>query len=180
MADQYIAQVNNQLDQLDIQLRNNPYVSQAAQKTGVRPSLIVAGVGGFFVLFIIAGFGARFLTNLVGFVYPIYASFKALKTPDVKDDALWLTYWVVFGFFSLIESATDVLFFWIPFYNFVKMAFLIYLYAPQTQGANHIFNQFINPFLKKYERDIDEYAGRGAKGASAFVGEFQNNPQKTH
>jgi len=173
MADQYIAQVNNQLDQIDLQLRNNPYVAQAAAKTGVRPSLIVAGVGGFFVLFIIAGFGARFLTNLVGFVYPIYGSFRALKSPDTTDDALWLTYWVVFGFFSLIESATDVLFFWIPFYNFVKMAFLIYLYAPQTKGANHIFNNIINPFLQKHERDIDNYVAQGERGAQGFVREFE-------
>jgi len=160
---------------LDIQLKNNPYVAQVAAKTGVRPSLVVAGVGGFFVLFILAGFGARFLTNLVGFVYPIYASFKALKSPSTDDDALWLTYWVVFGLFSLIESATDVLFFWIPFYNLVKMVFLVYLYAPQTRGANHIFNQFINPFLKRYEREIDNFEARGERSAQAFTSEFNKN-----
>jgi len=115
-------------------------------------------VDGFFILLTILEFGARFLTNIVGFIYPMYASFKALKTPDNQDDAFWLTYWVVFGFFTLVESATEVVFSWIPFYNLVKMILLIYLYAPQTKGANHIFNTLIEPFLQKHEQNIDKRA----------------------
>ena len=37
-------------------------------------------------------------SNVVGFVYPAYMSFKAIETEDdVDDDIQWLTYWVVFG-----------------------------------------------------------------------------------
>ena len=37
------------------------------------------------------------------FLYPAYWSIKALETSDVKDDRKWLTYWVVFAFFSVLE-----------------------------------------------------------------------------
>jgi len=31
-------------------------------------------------------------SNLVGFVYPVYASFKAIKSKKKEDDSYWLTY----------------------------------------------------------------------------------------
>jgi receptor expression-enhancing protein 5/6 len=46
---------------------------------------------------------------LVGFVWPVYASFKALKSADTADDTQWLTYWIVFGIVSTVESFTDFL-----------------------------------------------------------------------
>jgi receptor expression-enhancing protein 5/6 len=29
------------------------------------------------------------LTNILGFVYPAYASFKAIETKETDDDTLW-------------------------------------------------------------------------------------------
>ena len=37
------------------------------------------------------------------------------------DRCQWLTYWVVYSTFTLIESATDVLSLWIPLYPVVKV-----------------------------------------------------------
>jgi len=169
MADQYIAAVNNHLDNLDGQLRGNPYVHKAAMQSGVRPSLIVGGGLSALLLFLLAGLGAKFLTNLIGFAYPLYASFKALKTPSTEDDGMWLTYWVVYGFFTLIESATDFFLYWIPFYHLFKLGFLIYLYAPQTRGAQHIYKQFIEPVLNKYQGEIDRDVTRVRQEASSFT-----------
>ena len=35
-------------------------------------------------------------------------------------------YWVVFSIFSLIETFSDVVLFWLPFYYALKVAFLLY------------------------------------------------------
>ena len=88
---------------------------------------LLAGI----VLFV-AG-GEELVVGLVGFIYPAYMSFKAINTPGPVDDTQWLTYWVVYAFFNLTESITDLVLSWIPFYFFLKVAFLVWSYHPSTQ-----------------------------------------------
>ena len=44
------------------------------------------------------------MTRLFGFVYPCYMSFKAIESDAKGDDTQWLTYWMVFAVFSLMEE----------------------------------------------------------------------------
>ena len=65
-------------------------------------------------------------------------SYRAIESPNKEDDTQWLTYWVVFSFFSVIESFVDFILYWFPFYWAFKFGFLIYLFAPNTQGAKFL------------------------------------------
>lgn len=47
----------------------------------------------------------------------------------------WLTYWVVYSTFTLIESATDVLALWIPLYPVVKVTIL--MASLQSDSTGH-------------------------------------------
>lgn len=47
---------------------------------------------------------------------------KAIDSEDKDDDTQWLTYWVVFAFFSVIEFFTDTVLSWMPFYFLLKVA----------------------------------------------------------
>ena len=76
---------------------------------------------------------------MLGFVYPTYASIKALETPETDDDKQWLTYWVLFSFFSLIEHFTDTVLYWIPFYFSIKLGLLIWMMLPGQKGATLIY-----------------------------------------
>jgi receptor expression-enhancing protein 5/6 len=38
---------------------------------------------------------------LIGFVFPMYASIKAIESPGTDDDTMWLTYWLVFAIFKV-------------------------------------------------------------------------------
>ncbi|GMI39662.1 hypothetical protein TrCOL_g10461 [Triparma columacea] len=100
------------------------------------------------VLFLLGG--AKLVSDLVGFVYPAYASFKAIDSADPNDDTQWLTYWVVFAVFSIIESAASILVSWIPFYFFIKLTFLIWLYHPSTLGAVVVYTSVIRPYVLPY------------------------------
>jgi len=53
--------------------------------------------------------------SLVGFLFPIYASYKALKRSDPAQLTPWLMYWVVFGCGLLVESWTEWLLGWCVF-----------------------------------------------------------------
>jgi receptor expression-enhancing protein 5/6 len=118
--------------------------------------ILLTGVS---ALSVFSGIFAKPLTNLAGFLWPLYQSFKALQSEDKEDDTFWLTYWVVYGSFTLSESFVSWLLFKIPFYHIAKMIFLLLLYLPQTKGALYLFRYVLSPLLSKYEPKIDQQLG---------------------
>ncbi|KAH0514124.1 Receptor expression-enhancing protein 6 [Microtus ochrogaster] len=85
-------------------------------RTGVEKRYLAAGALALLSLYLLFGYGASLLCNVIGFVYPAYASVKAIESPAKEDDTVWLTYWVVYALFGLIEFFSDLLLFWFPFY----------------------------------------------------------------
>jgi receptor expression-enhancing protein 5/6 len=125
-------------------------------KTGVKRLYIAYGVISFTTLWLMFGYGAGLLCNMVGFVYPAYSSIKALESSVKKDDTQWLTYWVVFAFFSLLEFFSDILVGWVPFYWLSKCLFLVWCMAPfDSNGSSVIYNRIILPLFYKHQPLID-------------------------
>jgi hypothetical protein len=116
---------------------------------------LVLGGGSIFTLLIFFGVGAGVLCSIVGFTYPAFKSFEAIETKTKGDDIQWLVYWVIFAFFSLIETFRDFLLYWIPFYYAFKLAFLLWAMLPQTKGSKFLYDSFLKDFLKKSESRID-------------------------
>jgi len=173
--DQYKAQANKQLDQIDATLLQNDYAKLIHSKVPVRPSFLALGVTSFTLLFMVWGFGASFVANLIGFVYPLYASFESLQQPRnsaQSQQEKWLVYWVTFGTFSLVESMTDFFLYWIPLYHVAKVAFLVWCFAPQTNGANVLYKRIIEPLLIKYESSIDSASVKGRRAADRVTGDI--------
>lgn len=46
---------------------------------------------------------------------------KAVESPSKEDDTMWLTYWVVYSLFGLVEFFSDLLLSWFPFYYVGKV-----------------------------------------------------------
>lgn len=55
-------------------------------------------------------------------------SIKAIESSVKEDDTQWLTYWVVYGLFSIVEAFSDIFLFWFPFYYASKVGQFIMLY----------------------------------------------------
>jgi receptor expression-enhancing protein 5/6 len=71
------------------------------------------------------------ISNLIGWGLPAYLSFKALESPGNEDDAQWLTYWVIFGFFNFAEGfALRALLYYFPWYFSFKTLFILWLQLP--------------------------------------------------
>eukprot|EP00922_Rhytidocystis_sp_ex-Travisia-forbesii_P061615 GHVS01091288.1.p1 GENE.GHVS01091288.1~~GHVS01091288.1.p1 ORF type:complete len:226 (+),score=37.21 GHVS01091288.1:106-783(+) len=138
---------------------------------GCRPSIIISVGFGVVALALVFGWGGGIICDMVGFLYPAWMSFKAIETPSREDDKLWLTYWVVYAFFSLLEYFIDSILFWVPFYYFVKLVFLLYLCLPWTKGAEVIYNTFIRPYLLKHQQTIEgAVSSIGSVGSQAVEG----------
>lgn len=46
---------------------------------------------------------SQIIANIIGTIYPILKSAKALTTPREDDDKLWLTYWMINGCFEVAD-----------------------------------------------------------------------------
>mmetsp|Transcript_9900 Transcript_9900/g.8433 ORF Transcript_9900/g.8433 Transcript_9900/m.8433 type:complete len:105 (-) Transcript_9900:221-535(-) len=67
-----------------------------------------------------------------------------------------MTYWVVFSVINTTDRFLNIILTFIPFFNFFKIVFYIWMFHPKTKGAYIVYNKIIRKFLKKYESEIDE------------------------
>jgi len=140
------------------------------ENTGVQRIYLAYGIAGAIVLWLAFGWGAQLVANTVGFLYPAYCSIKALESAAKADDTQWLTYWVVFAAFSVIEYFADFIAGWVPFYWLSKCLFLVWCMAPiDNNGANIIYQKVILPMFLKHEGEIDAVLARAQGKAGDFL-----------
>ncbi|XP_055676329.1 receptor expression-enhancing protein 4 isoform X1 [Falco peregrinus] len=100
---------------------------------------------------------SRIVVLVFGMLYPAYASYKAVKTKNIREYVRWMMYWIIFALFTATETLTDLLISWFPFYYEIKTAFLIWLLCPYTRGASLIYRKVVHPALSRNEKEIDTY-----------------------
>jgi len=108
------------------------------------------------VVLVMLGVGQTYITQVIGVAYPCFMSFLALESDGADDDKQWLTYWVCFGAFNILDQFAGIILSFIPFYYFLKMGFLVYLMHPSTLGATVVFNTYILPLMKENEARIKQ------------------------
>ncbi|KAI9264703.1 TB2/DP1, HVA22 family-domain-containing protein [Helicostylum pulchrum] len=88
-------------------------------------------------------------------LYPAYITFKALKQENQKEFSSLLTFWIVSISYLSVEYFSDIFLFWFPFYTEIKLALVLWLILPQTQGASVFYTHYLKPLLQANEHTID-------------------------
>ena len=125
------------------------------------------------MLFVVFGIGQAIITNVIGVAYPVFMSFHALESEGSDDDKQWLTYWVVFGLFTMIDQFAGCILHFIPFYYVLKVATLIWLFHPAFCGATYVYNELIQPYVKhidEIEKQLTEAAANSIDSAKKTIG----------
>ena len=125
---------------------------------------------------------SSYVTCLVGVWCPTYLSLKALESPEENDDKHFLTYWVVYGLFTVFDLFTSFLINKIPFYYTFKLAFLIWMFMPNFKGSIYIYNLVIGPLFKKYEgkfdKGVEKILKKGEKLTDKAIDVLEENKDK--
>lgn len=100
----------------------------------------------------------RLLVILFGYAYPAFDCFNMLEQHPghTRQLQFWCKYWILVAILTVIEMLGDFLLPMFPMYNQTKLAFLVYLWHPKTEGADTVYDTFMRPLLMQYEPDIEE------------------------
>lgn len=105
----------------------------------------------------------------VGIGFPVYSTFKALEQNNQREQEQWLIYWAVYGCFHVAEIFSDKVLSWFPYYHHAKLAFLIWLQLPISNGARHCFMRYVRPFLLKHQGQLDSIVDGTRNEISKFI-----------
>ncbi|KAH9005814.1 TB2/DP1, HVA22 family-domain-containing protein [Lactarius hatsudake] len=142
------AKANYYLAQLDKELSRYPVLVNMEQRTQVPKAYAFIGAVTLLTLLHFVNALAAPASNLIGWGLPAYLSFKALESPGHDDDAQWLTYWIIFGFFNFAEGfALRALLYYFPWYFSFKTLFILWLQLPAFRGAQTAYYSVLKPVL---------------------------------
>jgi len=139
---------NYYVNQLDKELTKYPALNSFEQRTQIPKSY--AFLGGVILVAILHSVNslASPVSTLLGWALPAYLSVKAIESPGRNDDTQWLTYWVVFGFFTFVETfALRIVLYYLPWYFAFKSVFILWLQLPAFRGAETLYGHVVRPIF---------------------------------
>merc|ERR1739844_894962 len=152
------------IKKLEDLIESNPKMDQSLikmeEKTKVKKVYIAIIFIVLVVLWLGSGHAGQLVCNFIGFLYPAYSSIKAIESHNKDDDTKWLIYWVVFATFSMLESFSDIIIGWLPFYWLSKCLFLVWCMSP-ANGSAIVYRTVILPVFRENEEKIDKVVNQG-------------------
>jgi len=144
-----------------------PAFIDVSAKAGVNPGLILAGVGSVGLLILMMLQGWTILVTAVTVLYPAVHSIRAIESPDEEDDKVWLTYWMVFGLFTVAETFFGFIFYFIPYWDWIRLAVFVWLLLPNFNGAKTLYDGVIRNLLNQNKDLIKKWIEMSKSAASS-------------
>ena len=145
-------EIDNQISLLE-KFQNQMDLIQ--EKTGIKGIFVILGLF-IAVIFVYFNIFDSIITNLVGTVYPAFWTIKSLEQNSIEEQKKWLTYWVVFGAFIIVDMGSPVIVKFIPFYFVLKILFLMWLFMPGSNGCTIVYylnDMFHDNNLKNFKNN---------------------------
>ena len=139
-------------------LDNIKFLNNLTSRIGLKPSSIALAIISFVAFNVLMQNGVRWLSSAAGFLYPAYITAKVARSrsdENEEEGKFWIKYWLVYGLVYITEIFLAGFLSMIPYYYIIKIAFFIWLYYPETQGATVVYEKTVKQFFSTYEPKID-------------------------
>lgn len=154
----------------------DPYASQipplrdGAASLKVNPGLLLGGIVAIAFLILMLLKGWLIVMTFITVLYPALHSIRAIESPAEDDDKMWLTYWMVFGVLNVAETFFGFIFWFIPYWQWVRLLLFVWLLLPQFKGAKVVYDSIVRPLMER-NKDLIRHWIEKAKQASAAAAE---------
>ncbi|KAL3845760.1 hypothetical protein ACJIZ3_003163 [Penstemon smallii] len=81
------------------------------------------------------------------FLYPLFASIRAIETDEEYHYQKCLKYWVVFSIATIFECTFAKILVWLSLWPFVKGITAVMLAVPSFAGASYVYTHYISPHI---------------------------------
>ena len=147
------------------------FINDLSKSAGVNPGAPVFFVFMLTIIFMTYAYGWLILVTALTIIYPSLRSIRAIQTPEGADDKTWLTYWMVFGTFVVLETFVGFLLEMLPYWHMLRMVFFIWLLLPYFNGAEVLYTKVMKPLLSDNKDKIQDLIKKTQTAATAGVAE---------
>uniref|UniRef100_A0A5S6QXG0 Receptor expression-enhancing protein n=1 Tax=Trichuris muris TaxID=70415 RepID=A0A5S6QXG0_TRIMR len=101
-------------------------------------------------VYLTVGRFAELICNLICVVYPVYMSLLAIELRDGGENAQWLTYWIFFALFTIVDYSSDLVMAFLPVYWLLKCVLFLWLSVPMYKGAARVYQSLLQFVVVNY------------------------------
>jgi len=104
--------------------------------------------------------GWAIMITILTVIYPALKSINAVQSKADSDDKVWLTYWMLYGLFNVLDTFLGWFFSFIPYWTWLRLGFFLFLILPQFNGAHYVYTNFLQKFLKEHADQVKNWTDR--------------------
>ena len=93
-------------------------------------------------------------------------SIKTIESKSDEETKNWLSFWCIYGIFSIVEMFFGFILAFIPYYSIIRIGFFVFLMAPQTNGAHVFYTSVLAPYMKAHEKEIKAFIEKAQASAN--------------
>lgn len=118
------------------------YLKHLQIKSGIQKKrLLFAFLVSF--TFIFFNIFAKYFSYILTTFLPIVWTLKAIEYKESEEDKQWITFWILYSAFMLVDMLSGFITIYLPFYFFIRTLVVLWLYLPNFKGALYVYKTFI-------------------------------------
>ncbi|KRY74694.1 Receptor expression-enhancing protein 5 [Trichinella pseudospiralis] len=92
----------------------------------------------------------KLLCDLICIVYPAMKTLAEIESIEKGKCKQWLSYWIIFGLFTIVDLLADCTVLFISIYWLPKCVFFLMLFMPSCLGAEILYEKFFQSRYSQY------------------------------
>ena len=79
---------------------------------------------------------------------------------------MWLSYWLIFGTYHVAETFFGFIFWFIPYWSWIRLGLFVWLLLPQFNGSKVVYDSVLAPFIRENKEFIQTWIAKAKQASS--------------